>query len=123
MVGPHNNWGMLSCRQGSQVDDSADYEGQSKRSNCQQFYRPIACLPVTWKLAIGLISEDLNDFLLVSRVLPEEQEIYRKGSSGHKGQLPIDKMIGRLQWRESIRGKHRKWYPTHSKNVNSRLHV
>lgn len=54
-------------------------------------YRPIACLPLMWKLLTGIFAEKTYDHLDSSGLLPEEQKGCRKKSKGTKDQLLIDK--------------------------------
>ncbi|XP_037787453.1 uncharacterized protein LOC119583012 [Penaeus monodon] len=56
-------------------------------------FRPIACLPLLWKLLTGILAEELHEHLEQSNILPWEQKGCRKGSRGTKDQLLIDKMI------------------------------
>ena len=56
-------------------------------------YRPIACLPLMWKLLTGIFAEQIYDHLLVNDLLPEEQKGCRKNSRGTKDQLLIDKAV------------------------------
>ena len=56
-------------------------------------YRPIACLPMMWKLLTGIFSEKIYDHLDGNKLLPDEQKGCRKRSRGTKDQLLIDKMI------------------------------
>ena len=56
-------------------------------------YRPIACLPLMWKLLTGILSEKIYDHLAGNNLLPDEQKGCRKRSRGTKDQLLIDKMI------------------------------
>jgi len=56
-------------------------------------YRPIACLPLMWKLLSGIFAEKIYDHLLNNNLLPEEQKGCRKKSRGTKDQLLIDKSI------------------------------
>ena len=56
-------------------------------------YRPIACLPMMWKLLTGLFAEMIYEHLDVNNLLPDEQKGCRKRSRGTKDQLLIDKMI------------------------------
>ncbi len=55
-------------------------------------YRPIACLPTTYKLLTGMIAESMYEHLENSKQLPNEQKGCRKNSRGTKDQLLIDKM-------------------------------
>ena len=56
-------------------------------------YRPIACLPMMWKLLSGIFAEKMYTHLSSNRLLPDEQKGCRKQSRGTKDQLLIDKMI------------------------------
>ena len=56
-------------------------------------YRPIACLPLMWKLLSGTFADKIYDHLLENNLLPEEQKGCRKKSRGTKDQLLIDKAI------------------------------
>ena len=56
-------------------------------------YRPIACLPLMWKLLTGIFADKIYDHLMVNKVLPDEQKGCRRRSRGTKDQLLIDKMI------------------------------
>ena len=56
-------------------------------------YRPIACLPLMWKLLTGVFSEKLYKHLVDNNLLPDEQKGCRKRSRGTKDQLLIDKTI------------------------------
>ena len=56
-------------------------------------YRPIACLPLMWKLLTGIFAMKLYDHLLVNHLFPDEQKGCRRESRGTKDQLLIDKAI------------------------------
>jgi len=56
-------------------------------------YRPITCLPTTWKLLSAIISEEIYKHLAQNNLLPVEQKGCRKESRGTKDQLLIDKMV------------------------------
>lgn len=56
-------------------------------------YRPIACLPLMWKLLTGMFAEEAYVHLKDNNLLPEEQKGCRKRSRGTKDQLLIDKAI------------------------------
>ena len=56
-------------------------------------YKPIACLPLTWKLLSGIFVDRVCQHLLDNQFLPEEQKGCRKKSRGTKDQLLIDKSI------------------------------
>lgn len=56
-------------------------------------YRPIACLPLMWKLLTGILAEKLYQHLQVNKLLQDEQKGCRKRSRGTKDQLLIDKAV------------------------------
>ena len=56
-------------------------------------YRPIACLPLMWKLLTGILAEVIYDHLKGQNLLPDEQKGCRKKSRGTKDQLLIDKAV------------------------------
>ena len=56
-------------------------------------YRPIACLPLMWKLLTGVLAETLYQHLDSNCLFPDEQKGCRKRSRGTKDQLLIDKQI------------------------------
>ena len=53
-------------------------------------YRPIACLPLMWKLLTSIFSEAMYGHLSSQELLPNEQKGCRKNSRGTKDQLLID---------------------------------
>lgn len=63
-----------------------------EKGNIPSNYRPIACLPMMWKLLTGMLSENLYDHLYTENLLPAEQKGCRKRSRETKDQLLIDKM-------------------------------
>ena len=57
-------------------------------------YRPIACLPLMWKLLTSTFSEAMyGGYLSCQELLPNEQKGCRKNSRGTKDQLLIGKAI------------------------------
>ena len=56
-------------------------------------YRPITCLPTTWKLLSAIISEEVYKHLAQNNLFPTEQKGCKKESRGTKDQLLIDKMV------------------------------
>ena len=56
-------------------------------------YRPIACLPLMWKLLTGIFADKIYDHLHASSLLPDEQKGCRKQSRGTKDQLLIDREV------------------------------
>ena len=56
-------------------------------------YRPITCLPTTWKLMSGIIADKIMAHMHNNNLLADEQKGARHGSRGTKDQLAIDKMV------------------------------
>ena len=56
-------------------------------------YRPITCLPLTWKLLTGTIADEIYGFLENEGILLEEQKGCRRKSKGTGDQLYIDQML------------------------------
>ena len=56
-------------------------------------YRPIACLPLMWKLLTGVFAEKMYDHMLNEGLLFDEQKGCRKKSRGTKDQLLIDRAV------------------------------
>ena len=56
-------------------------------------YRPVACLPLMWKLLTGIFADRVYTHLLNNQLLPDEQKGCRKKSRGTKDQLLIDKTV------------------------------
>ena len=56
-------------------------------------YRPITCLPTTFKLMTAIIAESMLSHLENNGLIPDEQKSNCKKSRGSKDQLLIDKMI------------------------------
>ena len=69
------------------MDDTC-YQG-----NTADNYRPITCLPLMWKLLIGVIAEEMYNYLEREKFLPEEQKGCKRGSRGTKDELLIDKTV------------------------------
>ena len=65
----------------------------SAKGTAASNYRPIACLPIMWKLLSGIFAEKIYDHLKDKNLLPDEQKGCRKRSRGTKDQLLIDKAI------------------------------
>ena len=63
------------------------------KGNSVETFRPITCLPLTWKLLTGIILEDKYCFMEKENLLPEEKKDCRRKSRGTKDQLLIDKKI------------------------------
>ena len=56
-------------------------------------YCSITCIPLMWKLYIGVIAEEIYDYLEREKLLPEEQKWCRWKNCGTKDQLLIDKIV------------------------------
>ena len=52
------------------------------KGNVASDYRPIACLPLMWKLLTDVIADQIYAHLDQEKLLPEEQKGCRKGSTG-----------------------------------------
>ena len=63
------------------------------KGNSVENFRPIACLPLMWKLLTGITSEDLYCFMENKNLFPEEQKGCWRKSRGTKDQLVIDKAV------------------------------
>lgn len=63
------------------------------KGNIPSNFRPITCLPISWKILTGMISENMSQFLRMNDMLPWEQKGCGKGSRGAKEQLLIDKAV------------------------------
>ena len=55
-------------------------------------YHPIICLPVMWKLLIGIITEEIYTYLERENLISEEQKGCQHGSRGTKDHLLIDRL-------------------------------
>ena len=58
-----------------------------------QNYRPIACLPLMWKLLTGIFADKIYDHLQSNNLLVDEQKGCRRQSRGTKDQLLIDREV------------------------------
>ena len=58
-----------------------------------QNYRPIACLPLMWKLLTGIFADKIYDHLQTNELLVDEQKGCRRQSRGTKDQLLIDREV------------------------------
>ena len=58
-----------------------------------QNYRPIACLPLMWKLLTGIFADKIYNHLHTNNLLVEEQKGCKKKSRGTKDQLLIDREV------------------------------
>ena len=63
------------------------------RSNVDDNYRPIKCLPVLWKAVTGIIGDEMYRHMEDQAILPDEQKACKKNSCGTKDQLLMDKTI------------------------------
>ena len=61
------------------------------RGNIASDYRPIACLPLMWKLLTSVIADKIYAHLDQEKLLSEEQKGCRKGSRGSNDLLYIDR--------------------------------
>lgn len=58
-------------------------------------YRPITCLPTTWKLLSGILADQITTHLNEHDILAYEQKGARPGCRGTKDQLLLDKVLTR----------------------------
>lgn len=63
-----------------------------KRASADNF-RPITCLPLTWKLLIGIFGESIYKHLKTNSLLKDEQKGCKKKSRGTKDHLLVDKAV------------------------------
>ena len=63
------------------------------KDNIASNYRPIACLPLMWKLLSGIIADQIYGHLDQQKLLPEEQKGCRKRSRGTNDLLYIDRAV------------------------------
>ena len=63
------------------------------KGNIASNYRKITCLPIMWKLPMGIINERLYNYLEKTSTIPHQQKGCRRKSRGTKDQLLIDKMM------------------------------
>ena len=64
-----------------------DYTGNPKN------YRPVTCLPMTYKLITSIISRRMQKYMDNENVLPKERKGCSRGTKGCKAQLLISKPI------------------------------
>ena len=64
-----------------------------EKGNAPNNYRPIACLPLMWKLLTNILAEKVYAHLSEKNVLSDEQKGCRKDSRGTKDQFLIDKQV------------------------------
>ena len=63
------------------------------KGNVASNYRPITCLPLTWKLLTGVFVDQIYAHLDQEKLLPEEQKGCRKGSKRTNDLLSIDRAV------------------------------
>ena len=63
------------------------------KGNITSNYRPITCLPLMWKLLLGVIADQIYGNLYQQRLLPEEQKGSRKRSRGTNDLLYINREV------------------------------
>jgi hypothetical protein len=56
-------------------------------------YRPVTCLPTTYKVITSIISRHMYKYMDNENLLPNEQKGCRSGTKGCKDQLLISKVI------------------------------
>ena len=91
--------GLDDCLQSGNVPDwmvkgrTVLIQKDSAKGTVASNYRPIACLPLMWKLLTGIFAEQIYGHLKDNDLLPDEQKGCRKRTRGTKDQLLIDKAI------------------------------
>ena len=65
----------------------------NSKGNVARHFRPITCLPLTWKLLPGVIADQIYAHLDQEKLLPEEQKGCRKGSRGTNDLIYIDEAV------------------------------
>ena len=63
------------------------------KGNEASSYRPITCLPLTWKLLTKIIADEIYSFSENEGILPEEQKGCRRKSKSTGDQLYINKIL------------------------------
>ena len=63
------------------------------KGNIASNYRPITCLPLMWKVLLGVIADQIYGHLDQQKLLTEEQKRYRKRSRGTNNLLYIDRAV------------------------------
>ena len=56
-------------------------------------YRLITCLPLMWKLLLGIVTGEIYNHLEENDLLPDEQKGFRRNSRDTKDQLLTDKTV------------------------------
>ena len=90
---------MNRCLQYAQVPDWITkgkitlIQKDPSKGTAQNKYRPITCLPMTWKILTAQIREEMYYSLISYGLFPHEQKGCCKGSSGTADLLYIDKHI------------------------------
>jgi hypothetical protein len=66
---------------------------KAEGTNNPKNYRPITCLPTTYKLLTSILSEHVDRHLTGNNIMAEEQKGCTRGSYGCKEQLLVNQMI------------------------------
>ena len=64
-----------------------------QKDKSESNYKPITCLPLMWKLLLGVIADQIYGHLDQQKLLPEEQKGCRKRSRGTNDLLYIDRVV------------------------------
>ena len=79
------------------MDDQREDHSNPKRhplkGTAPTNYRPITCLPMTWKILMAQISVHINYSMISCRIFPDKQIGCRKRTSGTEELLYIDQHI------------------------------
>ena len=60
-------------------------------------FRPITCLPITWKVFTGILAEQIYGYMEREKLLSDGQKGCRRQSKGTKDQLMIENSNEKLQ--------------------------
>jgi len=63
------------------------------KGNVSSNYRPITCLPLVWKILIGIIFDEIYSFFDSNNSFPQEQKGCRRKPKGTHDLLYIDQKI------------------------------
>jgi hypothetical protein len=66
---------------------------KNKNSENPKNYRPVTCLPTTYKLITSIISRRMQKYMDNGNLLSKEQKGCSSGTKGFKDQLLISKVI------------------------------
>jgi hypothetical protein len=65
----------------------------NKNTEHPKNYRPVTCLPITYKLLTSIMSRRMQQYMVGENLIPKEQKGCRRGTKVCKDQLLISKAI------------------------------